>query len=173
MRLLKINFYGVIFLLIMLGHQGQIAAQSNFPDSWCGRWEGQMMLFRGTDLMDSVKVNFEVAKIADESRWIWRTTYLGRDTIVKDYILQAPEAGGNVYRLDEQNTIFLDCTYLDDRLYSAFSVNDQLLFSEYRMEDDRLIFEISIWGNAKAVTEDIDDFRMRNLQRVVMVRTAD
>ena len=129
-----------------------------------------MGLYRGTDLMDSVRVQFEVSKIADEPQWIWRTTYLGRDTIVKDYILRAPEAGGNIYILDEQNDIFLDCTYLDDRLYSAFSVNNQMLFSEYRLEQDYLIFEISIWGNAKTVTEDIEDYKMRNLQRVVLYR---
>lgn len=163
----------LVLLLAITGKPTQLIAQSIFPESWCGTWEGQMMLYRGTDLMDSVKVHFEVAKIADESRWIWRTTYLGRDTIAKDYILQAPEAGGNVYRLDEQNDIYLDCTYLDDRLYSAFSVNNQMLFSEYRMEQDRLISEISIWGNAKAVTEDIDDFKMRNLQRVVLLRKQD
>lgn len=132
-----------------------------------------MMLYKETYFMDSIKVQFEVAKIADEPGWVWRTTYLGRDTILKDYLLLAPEAGSHVYRLDEQNGIFLDCTYLDNRLYGAFSVNDQMLFSEYRMEQDRLIFEISIWGNAKVVTEDINDYRMRYLQRVVMVRKED
>ena len=64
----------LVLLLAITGKPTQLIAQSIFPESWCGTWEGQMMLYRGTDLMDSVKVNFEVAKIADESRWIWRTT---------------------------------------------------------------------------------------------------
>lgn len=121
-------------------------------------------------LSDSVAVLFEVSKIENEDNWIWRTTYqTAAKEIIKDYILKLEDAEKGQYIIDEKDGILLNCFQVENKLFSIFSVGENLLTAIYQITDEQIIFEVTS-GKKEQATGDgtISNYSINHLQKVVL-----
>lgn len=61
---------------------------------------------------------------------------------VRNYNLVAKDVDKGVYIIDENNGIFLSAKHFDNRLFSVFEVQGNLLFTTEEFYEDHMIFEI-------------------------------
>ncbi|MCB0686346.1 MAG: hypothetical protein KDC53_07470 [Saprospiraceae bacterium] len=145
-------------------------SQKYFGDHCVGNWKGTMLMYNDGILSDSVAVLFEVSKIENEDNWIWRTTYqTAAKEIIKDYILKLEDAEKGQYIIDEKDGILLNCFQVENKLFSIFSVGENLLTAIYQITDEQIIFEVTS-GKKEQATGDgtISNYSINHLQKVVL-----
>jgi len=138
---MKKNF----ILFVILLNTVLLSAQENFPVSWIGTYKGTMYIYKQAEgLKDSLDVELEI--LPDSvNRWIYRMTYksLRFGEVIKDYFIVKPDSlAANIFLLDEKDGIYILQTYMDNCLYSSFSVAGNYLNSIIRKSDDTIYFEI-------------------------------
>lgn len=149
------------------------SGQSLFPDRCIGKWEGTMYIYGKGQLRDSVMVKFTVAKLSEPDSWTWKKEYLSPTRpMTKDYIIQLIDQDAKVYATDEQNGIFLNEYLFDDKLYSVFETGGFLLTSSYELREDTLIFEVTSGRMAGTTGEDVQNYSVDNVQRVVFKKVS-
>lgn len=134
-----------VMLALILIVFADLKAQNNFPASWLGTYKGTMYIYNTQNgLKDSLDVLFEF--LADSTnRWIYRMTYKSMrfGTVIKDYyLLKNDTLAKNSYLLDEKDGIYILQSYMDNCLYSSFTVAGNYLNSIIRKNDDIIDFEI-------------------------------
>ena len=135
-----------IFLLFFLLAAGQLSAQSNFPVSWLGSYEGDMYLEYLDGIKDTVPVTFDLLETAEKNRWTYRMTYNSTKwgTMVKDYeifwndSLKSP----NLFLLDEKDGILIQEVFMNKRFYSHFEVEGGHFVTLLERQGKNLYFEI-------------------------------
>jgi hypothetical protein len=148
----------------------QLIGQSYFPDNCAGIWEGEMLIYHQGNQVNQVDVRMEIERIPDSLKWSWKTEYLAPEPIVKNYMLILEDPGSNKYTLDENNGILLYSYVFENRMFSNFEVEGNLLTSVYILENNQLIFEISSGKDIGKTENDITNFSVMNLQRTVLKR---
>lgn len=58
------------------------------------------------------------------------------------YVLNTIDAAKGHYEIDERNTIAMEAYFLQDKLFSRFTVMENLLLSSTEMRNGQLVFEI-------------------------------
>ena len=156
----------LILILSLAPILGQ--AQSAFPGSWEGVWEGTLLIYRQNQLVDSVEMNLTIEPTDADSVWIWTTKYETTDPeVIKDYrlIIVNPEAGE--YVVDEQNGIRLQSTLMGNQLVSMFRVGEMWLYTRYEKEEEELLFEVTYGDLSEGKAEVISDL-VKGTQRTRM-----
>ncbi len=133
-------------LFILLFICGQATAQSDFPLSWLGSYEGNMYLEYLDGIKDTVPVTFDLLETGQKNRWTYKMTYNSPKwgTMVKDYeifwhdSLQSPK----VFLLDEKDGILIQEVFMNQRLYSHFEVEGGHFISLLERQGKNLYFEI-------------------------------
>ena len=144
-----------------------------FGDRCTGTWEGTMYLSEGGKIKDSLTVTFEVKKKEEAKAWTWRTTYSGRpEKIVKDYVLKLVDASSGSYVIDEGDGILLNCYLFGQRLFSTFSVGDNLLTANYQLSKDGLYFEVTSSRREESTGDgSIYNYSVLHVQNVLLTRS--
>lgn len=127
-----------------------------------------MYIFNNKKLLDSVDIVLTVAKLQNESEYKWNTEYLSTKLpMVKDYIMRIPSDGSNKYILDEKDGIELFGYLFGNKMYFMFETAGFLLTSNYELNNDNLIFEVS---SAMKIDSDheVINYSVNNLQRAVL-----
>ncbi len=157
-----------IFILIFFSIS-QVYSQS-FPEKCIGEWRGKMYMFNNKKLVDSVDIILTVTKLQNENEFTWNTEYLSTKLpMVKDYIMRIPMDGSNKYILDEKDGIELFGYLFGNKMYFMFETSGIFLTSNYELNNDNLIFEVS--SALKIDTDqEIINYSVNNLQRVVLKR---
>jgi hypothetical protein len=142
-----------------------VSAQDYFPDRCMGEWQGKMIIYINGIAVDTIDVSMSVERLPDTTGWTWKTVYVspGR-TISKDYKLYLAEGTKNNFILDENNGILLYAFAANDNLYSNFEVQGNLLTSVYRLENDKLKFEITSGKSLGKTGDDIENYSVSNVQ---------
>lgn len=129
--------------VIILSISNNLFAQKTFPKEFIGVWEGKMQIYKNGEIKDSVNTRQTIAESSEPDTWIWRTDYFSKlDTIVKDYLLKVIDKEKNHYAIDEQDGISLDCVLHQNKLFSSFSVQGNILTTSYQIIEDKLVFEV-------------------------------
>lgn len=144
-----------------------------FGDRCVGHWEGTMYLCSEGKINDSLRVKFEVEKMMDGKSWKWKTTYSAKsDEITKDYILRLVDDRSGSYVIDEGDGIMLNSFSFGNRLYSTFSVGDQLLTANYQLDKEILFFEVTSGKKGQATGDGtIFNYSVEHIQKVAFRRT--
>ncbi|WP_435354341.1 hypothetical protein [Emticicia sp. SJ17W-69] len=155
-------------LLLNLAFYQTILAQNAFVDACLGTWKGTMYIYSRGTLRDSVSVRLTVAKTEKPNAWTWKTTYLSpKMPMVKDYVLRLKDASKNVYITDEGDGIELVDYLFNNKLYSVFETHNVLLTSSYELRGNELIFEVTSGKKETLTNQEVINYPVDNLQRVV------
>lgn len=113
------------------------------PAEWHGVWSGSLQSV-GADTLTTM--HLEVAPLDEQPGATWRITYGdGRNASVRDYRM-IPGAAADRFYIDENNGILIDTRLAGDTLHSAFMMAESLAFATYRLHEETIEFEISIFS---------------------------
>lgn len=118
---------------------------STFPESWIGKWQGTLEIFKGETVVQRVPMYLDHAETDTVGVYIWALIY-GEDLKAgrRNYLLREKNKEMGHWIVDEQNSIFLDSYVLSNKLISHFSVMGTEITSIYTLEGEELIFEIIV-----------------------------
>lgn len=133
---------------IFVRAHGQVADKMPvFPDDWLGVWQGELHIYRGQEVVQTVPMRVDNLPTATEDVYIWALTY-GEDTIAgkRDYVLRPVDKAKGLWETDEQNTIKLDGRVVGNTYVSVFSVEKNTLMSRMSIEETgKMVFEIVVY----------------------------
>jgi len=134
----------------------KISDKLTFPDDWLGYWKGDLNIYGSSGLKQTIPMALDNSITETEGVYTWAIIY-GQDTVKgrRDYVLKEYDKDKGHYIVDEQNGILLDAYLIDNELVSIFDVMDNTLISTYKIEGDKMIFEIMM--NKSAATNTTGD----------------
>lgn len=157
------------YLVLQAGIHDTMAQQS-FPEKCIGNWEGTLFIYNQGQLRDSVAVNLEVSPTPDPVTFQWKTTYNSENhPMVKDYTMVIDTSAANTYILKEEENVELFMYSFDNKLYSLFETESNMLSSTYEIRKDTLYFEVNS-ATTQATGPVVTSFNIGYLQKVKFVR---
>ena len=153
-------------------------AQSYFPDEWAGKWKGDVNIYNGKGLVQSVPMELHISKADSALQWNWTLLYLPKDKPKDErpYLIKVIDAAKGHYIMDEKNSILLDGYYYGGVFYSSFEVQGSQLLVTYRMQGKNLMMEIA-FGKGETInttggtSEDVPpvkSFAINGMQRAIL-----
>lgn len=114
-----------------------------FPYGWVGIWAGELQIYRGDGLKQSLPMQLHLLPLDSVGQYTWTLIY-GPDLEKgrRSYVLKTIDAATGRYLIDERNSIAMEAYFFADKLFSRFSVMDNLLLSTTEMRNGQLVFEI-------------------------------
>ncbi|HKK79536.1 MAG TPA: hypothetical protein VJ933_07900 [Phaeodactylibacter sp.] len=137
----------LLFLWIGLSANAQDSLQADFPAKWVGVWTGELNIYSPQGLQQSVPMELHI--LPRDSFYTWTIVY-GQQP--RNYLLKPLQPKQGLYLIDEQNSIGMEATLINGKLYSRFEVMGNLLLSTVEQQaDGRLRYEI-ISGSLEALS---------------------
>ena len=124
--------------------EAEIASLSvDFPKDWKGKWAGELKIFTGEGLKQTLPMELHILPLDSSENWSW-TIFYGEDKVAgkRDYILQPKDVEKGIWQVDEQNSILLDAYLFDGKLFERFEVMGNLLTTTTELQGDKLVWEI-------------------------------
>jgi hypothetical protein len=143
MRLSFFGFFIMFNLLIIneLNAQTIDSLQIKIPQAWLGHWQGDMQMVYASGKVLQVKVELEIKQISPE-RWAWKIFYIDeKNRQERAYELFARNSQKGNYAIDEKNSIILEAFYSQNTLQCVFNVQNNMIYTVYRLENQTLSFE--------------------------------
>jgi hypothetical protein len=128
----------LIVLLLVL--TGTLHAQT-FPDSYIGYWRGDLQIYKGSKVLQTVKFGLEVFP-ADSGRYDWIITYGDSGQDRRSYVLVPIDIAKGHWAIDEDNGIVIDMYVTGNKVTSLFSVMGNMIQISYWREGDELVMEL-------------------------------
>ena len=128
-------------------------AQQSFPDSWLGKYKGDLMIYGVDSVKMKLEMNLDILKTAIDSIYDWTLTYdLNGNKDVRAYSLNVVNKQKGHYRIDERNSIIIDGYLHNNNVFTSFfKVSNSYIIATYTKKEDSLFFEI-IAGDGEALT---------------------
>jgi len=150
--------------------------QIKLPETWLGTWQGQMILTYASGKSMEIEVGLEIKKMENQVRWNWKIIYDdSKNRQERAYELIAINSKLGKYAIDENNSIVLDAFFADNTLSSVFNVENNLIFTTYRLQGDTLYFENTMVKKdkpkitgGKEGNPKVDSFEVLVLQRGIL-----
>lgn len=145
MGLLYFHTMKFLSLLIAILFAQTLNAQS-FPEDWIGEYSGQMIIGSMTMQKDTVDVQFSLQEIVPDSSWTYKMTYNSPKfgVVVKDYIIRKSGRFPSQFVLDEQDSILIDMTLMNNTFYSVFQIEKTIYSSTMSLHDKDIYFDLFI-----------------------------
>jgi hypothetical protein len=152
---IKIIFISLCFILFSCSTSTKVlpiapmqkGTKHLFPDHWLGHWEG-LLTIRNRDGSETyIPMKMINEETSFKNTWRWELVYNNNGKEDKRaYLLKAIDAKSGVYAIDELNSIVLQGTHIDNKFISTFEVQNNLLTTNYELDNDKLIFEVFIYN---------------------------
>lgn len=115
----------------------------SFPDGWVGVWKGELNIFNQDGFQQALPMQLQILPLDTAGQYTWTIIY-GLDTVAgrRPYVLKTIDKSKGLFAIDEQNSIAMEAYYLHDKLFSRFTVMENMLLSATQLRDGALIFEI-------------------------------
>lgn len=135
------HFYILLFAIL----PSLLFSQDFNADSWIGKYAGTMKLSNLNGWNDEVNVEFEFKEITKDSVWTYTMCYKSEQLgeLIKDYRIIRP--AGNVksaFKLDEQDGIVIDMTFMNNSFFSIFEVEGMIHTSSMQLVGTTIRFEM-------------------------------
>ncbi len=163
-----------ILLLLCLFLVGPVYTQVPdalpFPASWSGDWAGNLEIFNGKGLVQTVAMEIEIHKLdtSTQGRYTFGLVYGSKAQDWRPYELVPVDPARGLWRDDEKNSIVLEAYQYGPKLLSWFVVQGSRVLSILeKTGPDTLVFEIvtgketpvSTTGNTRQGEEDIPEVK--------------
>lgn len=167
----------LMILLIALVTSGlsiaQIEAQ-RFPEAYFGRYVGDLVIKSAME-DQFVPMEFHLFPGDTLGRYEYKLVYgMGDTRQERAYELVALNAENGQFEIDEKNGIILDCQIVENKMYSLFEVQGNILTTFITFEEDHAMFEIVFAPKAtvrNTISEDGDQIQV-SAYPISVVQTA-
>ena len=141
-----------VFVFVFISF-GVVKAQGSFPESWVGKYQGDLMIYDVDSVRMKVDMKLEILKTAKDSIFDWTLIYdLDGKKDVRAYSLKVVDHQKGHYRIDERNSIIIEGYLHNNNVFTSFfNVSNTYIIATYTKKEDSLFFEI-IAGDGEAVT---------------------
>ncbi len=161
-------------LLLCFFLTAQLPAQApdslSFPASWSGDWAGNLEIFNGKGLVQTVAMEMEIHKLdtSTQGRYTFGLVYGSKAQDWRPYELVPVDPARGLWRDDEKNSIVLETYQYGPKLLSWFVVQGSRVLSILeKTGPDTLVFEmvtgqetpVSTTGNTRQGEEDIPEVK--------------
>lgn len=168
---MKIIYTGLILIFFLSHAHGQLS------ENWEGQWKGELKIYNEKGLQQTVEMGLNIISKSDSS-WKWQIIYgSGEQKQLRDYLLYKNATDPNQFILDEQNSIQLYLSYVNQGLYSWFTVMQNELLVSYELIDEKIHFKtITTTENQPLITggksnsPEVRAQKIRNTQEAVLIR---
>lgn len=114
-----------------------------FPMSWQGTYQGDLEIFSGKGLQQTIPMELDIQPIDSSDNWTWAITYgLDKEKSRRGYELITVDSTTGQFQIDEKNSIVLDGQLMGNVFISRFEVMGNLLTSLYEKQDSTIFFTI-------------------------------
>lgn len=157
--------------------------KAEFPESWCGNWEGELRIYTNKGEAQRLPMEVEISKVDSSANRYHFALIYGADKKagLRPYQLIVKDPSKGHYVNDEMNGIQMDEYFIGNKLYCWFEVQGTLLLSTFERNGETLHFEIvagsstpvSTSGGEKRDGEDIPivkTFPVKNVQKATLKR---
>ena len=165
-------------LLILLFACGSGVSQIN--DAWLGIWKGELVILNdaGTDKMSSVHMELHISKTDSVNIYNWRIIYRDSSKEDRKYLLRIVDKSKGKYIIDEKDGIMLEANLFESTLVSRFEVTGTLLDVSYKLDDDKIVFEV-ITSQLKPTSTtksnvdqvEVNSYTVTNIQKAYLFRS--
>ncbi len=150
---MRIQVYFIILIIFSVCSLKSSIAEgqekSYFPESWEGKWKGKLKILSKGELKDEIEMELHILPLDTPNIWQWKIIYSkNNNPQPRDYELHVVDKNKGLYKIDEKNSIIIECSYINNALFSSFEVGKILLFTSVKMNDGKL--EYNIWSSNKA-----------------------
>ena len=147
---MKVMLKVFVFVFISCGI---VNAQPSFPESWVGKYKGDLMIYGVDSVRMKVDMKLEILKTAKDSIYDWTLIYdMNGKNDVRAYSLKVVDHQKGHYQIDERNSIIIDGYLHNNNVFTSFfKVSNSYIIATYTKKEDSLFFEI-IAGDGEAVT---------------------
>lgn len=114
-----------------------------FPDDWLGEWTGDLKIYSGTALKQTIEMGLTILPISDSDRHSFVIRY-GEDVEAskRKYELVTIDKEKGLFKIDEKNDIEMEAYYIGGKFFQRFEVMGNLLFGSIEKEGDKLVWEM-------------------------------
>lgn len=130
-------------------------AQSNFPTTWIGSYEGNLLMEFPDGIKDTIPVTFDLLPTAEKNRWTYRVSYFSKKwgNMVKDYELFWNDSlkSPNHFILDEKDGILIDEVFMNNRFMATFETGGDVFVSLLEKTTKGLYMEIRCTSPLKGI----------------------
>lgn len=147
---MKVMLKVFVFVFISCG---VVKAQGSFPESWVGKYQGDLMIYGVDSVRMKVDMKLEILKTAKDSIYDWTLIYdLDGKKDVRAYSLKVVDHQKGHYLIDERNSVIIEGYLHNNNVFTSFfNVSNTYTIATYTKKRDSLFFEI-IAGDREAVT---------------------
>jgi len=149
-----------------------------FPRSWAGTYRGTLDVVGAGGKKQSVNMEFRISPTEKPERTSWVIGFEGQPK--RNYELVTVDAEKGEYQIDERNSIVVPARLLGDELVSVFAVSGNQLVARYRLDGEKLTFEVTMWRQeatgstgGKGGVPVVTTFDPQNVQRAVLGRVEE
>lgn len=135
----------ILSLMLLLVFTNTVFSQDFDADSWIGKYAGTMQLSSINGWKDEVQVEFEFSEVIEDSVWRYTMCYKSEKLgeMIKDYrILKAIGSVKSEFKLDEQDGIVIDMTYMNHSFFALFEVEGMIHTSSMCLQGSTIRFEM-------------------------------
>lgn len=133
--------YLALVLIFCLNLNAQESV-STFPEAYFGNYKGDLTIINSNGTQ-TVGMEFNFKATDSIGKYAYQIVYILDGTRQeRNYHLIAKDTKKGDYIIDENNGILLSAKLFENRLYSVFEVNGNLLFTTETFYEDHMIFEI-------------------------------
>jgi len=176
--------YTIVYLLIIVAIQESCCQtdREQFPQSWIGTWTGDLEIYKGLDLVNSIPMSLKIDTTAQSDRYAYFINYGMSPEGLRPYYLHVVDSSKGQYILDEANGIRIEMYKLDNQLFSSFQVMGSLIQTVTHVAGDVMHYTIYA-GSSKpiSITGDtimgadtippVETYSMPQVQKAILKRT--
>jgi len=125
---------------------------SVFPDDWLGDWVGELKIYSGNELRQTIPMGLRIEPKADSDNHTYIIRY-GDDVEAskRNYELITIDKEKGLFKIDEKNDIILEGYFLGGKFFQRFEVMGNLLFGTLEKQGDQLVWEM-VMGKLEPVS---------------------
>lgn len=162
--------------LFLMPHCVSAQDAVSFPAAFTGNWKGQLEWFPLQGASRTVPMQLRITP-TDSGFYQWQLQYGTDGADVRSYALLPVDTATGHWRIDERNSIVLDCWWKGNKLHSVFSMNQVTLMAAYWIEQGNLHIEFVSFGKA-AVTASggvglapaVESYKVMSRQHAVLLK---
>jgi hypothetical protein len=171
----------LIFSLLTSPHlfaQKKATGSASFPNSWVGKWKGNMTWFQGLQQRQGVQMELHILPADSTDQYTWRIIYGTGGQDNRPYILKPFNKERGHWLIDERNSIVLDQFLIGSRFCGTFTVEGNTSMNCYELQGDSILVEfynfqekpIVITGGGDSTVPKVKTYGMRSHQRAILKR---
>lgn len=159
-------------------HNNSTTSKAGFPQNFVGDWQGRLQWMVVGKPVQEFSMRLIVQPADTTGHFTWQIIYgdQGKDT--RPYLLKPVDTAQGHWIIDERDGIILDSYVHGNNLHGAFTVQNNTIVDNYRVEGNQLYVEFFSFklsdkktsGKGTSETPFVDSYRIASFQSGTLLR---